>query len=130
MGVFDKVKGWLFEDDTDSQGREERDQEYEESESDNVRDYERDYQSAKSREGIDAFVILVKPEKFADVEEICRHVKEGRAVILNTENTVPEDKQRLIDFLSGVVMAKDGMIAKIYQNVYICSPKNIGVVEE
>ena len=28
------------------------------------------------------------------------------------------------------VKAKDGMIAKIYQNVFIVSPKNIGVIEE
>ena len=27
-------------------------------------------------------------------------------------------------------LAKDGMIAKIYQNVFIVSPKNIGVIEE
>ena len=49
---------------------------------------------------------------------------------MNTEKTIAADKQRLIDFLAGVAMAKDGMIAKIYQNVFIVSPKNIGVIEE
>ena len=48
----------------------------------------------------------------------------------NTENMTGEDKRRLIDFLSGVIMAMDGMIAKIYQNVFICAPKDIGVIEE
>ncbi len=73
---------------------------------------------------------MVKPFTFQDVEIVCKHLKHGRAVMLNTENMTGEDKRRLIDFLSGVIMAMDGMIAKIYQNVFICAPKDIGVIEE
>ena len=51
-------------------------------------------------------------------------------VIMCMEKADIKDRQRLIDFVSGVVMARDGMIAKIHPNVYLCTPKNIGVIEE
>ena len=73
---------------------------------------------------------MAKPVHFEEAEELCKYIKQGRAVLLNTEKMVPEDKQRTIDFPSGVVMAKDGTIAKIYQNVYICAARNIGIVEK
>ena len=120
MGLLDSVKGWLYDDET---------QEIE-TFPDDGSEYQKDYQDSKSVQGIDAFIIVEKPVHFMEAERISKHIKDGRAVIVNTENTVPEEKQRLIDFLSGVAMAKDGMIAKIYQNVFICAPKNIGVVGE
>ena len=50
--------------------------------------------------------------------------------MLSLEDMVPKDKQRLVDFISGVVMARDGLIAKVYNNVYVCAAKNIGIIDE
>ena len=121
MKIFDNLKNWLYDDD-ESEIEEERD--------DQDLDFQKDYQDGRNRKDIDSFIIVMKPFVFTDAQSVCDHIKQGRAVILNTENTAPEDKPRLIDFVSGVVMARDGMIAKIYQNVYLCSPENIGVIEE
>ena len=120
MGILETLKTWLFEPDPDTDDPIE--------DSDNG--YQRDYQTEDSIERINAFIIVAKPIHFEEVEELCKYIKQGRAVLLNTEKMVPEDKQRTIDFLSGVVMAKDGTIAKIYKNVYICAGRNIGIVEK
>ena len=65
-----------------------------------------------------------------DSVKICKQIKKGRAVMLSLEDMVPKDKQRLVDFISGVVMARDGLIAKVYNNVYVCAAKNIGIIDE
>ena len=120
MGLLEKIKGWIVAD--------ENEETYEEEE--NSESYQLDFQDVRTRKDLDAFIIVIKPFTFSDVEMVCKHLKNKRAVVINTENMTSEDKRRLIDFLSGVALAMDGMIAKIYQNVFICAPKNIGVIEE
>lgn len=120
MGLLEKIKGWIVAD--------ENEETYEEEE--NSESYQLDFQDVRTRKDLDAFIIVIKPFTFNDVEMVCKHLKNKRAVVINTENMTSEDKRRLIDFLSGVALAMDGMIAKIYQNVFICAPKNIGVIEE
>ena len=121
MGLLEKIKGWIVADETEET--------YEEEE-ENSESYQLDFQDVRTRKDLDAFIIVIKPFTFNDVEMVCKHLKNKRAVVINTENMTSEDKRRLIDFLSGVALAMDGMIAKIYQNVFICAPKNIGVIEE
>ncbi|MCR4633981.1 MAG: cell division protein SepF [Erysipelotrichaceae bacterium] len=120
MGLFETIKNWFIEEETDER--------YEDGEENDP--YQLDFQDSAAKKDIKAFIIVVKPFTFKDVEMVCKHLKRGRAVLLNTENMADEDKRRLIDFLSGVIMAMDGMIAKIYQNVFVCAPKDIGVIEE
>ena len=120
MNFIEQIKTWLFEPDPDTDDPIE----------DPDNGYQRDYQTENSVEGINAFIIVAKPVHSEEVEKLCKYIKQGRAVLLNFEKMVPEDKQRMRDFLSGVVMAKDGTIAKIYQNVYICAARNIGIVEK
>ncbi len=117
MGLIDTIKGWITE---PVDGETEPDGE----------GYQKDYQRTDNAEGIDAFLMVMNPEHFLEAETICNHIKQGRAVIMCMEKADIKDRQRLIDFVSGVVMARDGMIAKIHPNVYLCTPKNIGVIEE
>lgn len=120
MGIIETIKDWLFAPDTDPN----------DPIDDPEDDCTRDYQKGESIKGIDAFVVVIKPTGFNDVEQLCKHLKSGKAILLNTENMASGEKQRLLDFLSGVVMARDGTIARIYQNVYICASNNIGIIEE
>ena len=93
--------------------------------------YQRDYQgTALDRDDIDAFIMIFRPKRFTAIEEVCRYLRSGKAVIVNMEEASPEDAQRMIDYLSGVVMAKDGSITRIVRNIYMCTPNNIGVVEQ
>ena len=77
----------------------------------------------------DATIIIYKPSKYEEAESICNEIKAGKAVVMIMDDLSQEDKQRMLDFLSGVIMAKDGIITKIYHNVYMCSPSNIAILE-
>ena len=121
MEVFESIKKWLF--DPEDPDNPEPVNEPEDG-------YQRDFQTAENIQNLDAVIIVVKPKSFKDTVKICKQIKKGRAVMLSLEDMVPKDKQRLVDFISGVVMARDGLIAKVYNNVYVCAAKNIGIIDE
>lgn len=72
-------------------------------------------------------VILVKPEEFDNAATIASHYCKGETVILNLENTEKETARRVLDFLSGCAFALKGDISKAAKDVYIISPRDVGV---
>lgn len=73
-------------------------------------------------------VVLVKPERFDQVDEIADHLRDKQAVVLNLETTQKDVARRLVDFLSGCAYALDGKIKKIAISTYLITPYNVGVV--
>lgn len=121
MGFFDNIKNWIVDDEdpeTGNQNNSNRGQS----------EFQKDFQKEINIEDLDALILVAKPKTFKDAQKLCDQIKRGRAVMLNLSALVPEEKQRLIDFVSGVVMAQDGLVAKVYDNVYVCGPKNIGII--
>ena len=119
--IIKNFKKWLFETE---------DPENPETVNEPEDGYQRDFQTEENIQNLDAIIVVVKPKSFNDTVKICKQIKKGRAVMLSLEDMVPKDKQRLVDFISGVVMARDGLIAKVYNNVYVCAAKNIGIIDE
>lgn len=74
-----------------------------------------------------ANIVLFEPCNFDEAEEIGMHIKGRRACCINLHKMPLEYRQRIIDFLSGVVYGVDGSIKKVGENVILCSPKNLGV---
>lgn len=72
-------------------------------------------------------IVLFEPRNFDEAEEIGRHIKFKRACCINLHRMPTEYRQRVIDFLSGVVFGVDGTIKKIGENVILCSPNNLKV---
>lgn len=72
-------------------------------------------------------IVLFEPRNFDEAEEIGRHIKNKRACCVNLHKMPLEYRQRIIDFLSGVVYGVDGSIKKVGENVILCSPKNLQV---
>jgi len=72
-------------------------------------------------------IALFEPRNFDEAEEIGMHIKNHRACCVNLHRMPGEYRQRIIDFLSGVVYGVDGSIKKIGDNVILCSPKNLQV---
>ena len=72
-------------------------------------------------------IVLFEPRNFDEAEEIGMHIKKNRACCVNLHRMPSEYRQRIIDFLSGVVFGVDGSIKKIGDNVILCSPKNLQV---
>ena len=72
-------------------------------------------------------IVLFEPRNFDEAEEIGYHIKNKRACCVNLHRMPSEYRQRIIDFLSGVVYGVDGSIKKIGENVILCSPRNLQV---
>ena len=70
-------------------------------------------------------IVLFEPRNFDEAEEIGMHIKSKRACCINLHRMPSEYRQRIIDFLSGVVYGVDGSIKKVGENVILCSPKNL-----
>lgn len=73
-------------------------------------------------------VIIVRPEAFENAVAIADNLKEGKAVILNLENTDRDISRRLVDFLSGVAYATEGKIKQVAQHTFVIAPFNIDVL--
>ena len=119
MGIGDKIKEFIAPSEDDGE------LELSESEAQALSQYE----EPQSSGGISANtnIVLFEPRNFDEAEEIGRHIKLKRACCINLHRMPSEYRQRIIDFLSGVVFGVDGSIKKIGENVILCSPKNLQV---
>ena len=118
MGFGDKIKNFIAPEDEDEQ------LELSKEEAETVSPYEKTGSSSISA---DTNIVLFEPRNFADAEEIGHHIKNKRACCINLHRMPSEYRQRIIDFLSGVVYGVDGSTKKIGENVILCSPKNLQV---
>ena len=111
MGIINNLINWVL--DPEDPEIEESDRAKKDiSEITTNEEYTRDFQKEDNIKDLDAVIILAKPKSFKDVVVISDQLKKGRAVMLNLDDMVPEEKQRLVDFVSGVIMEEDGMIAR------------------
>ena len=70
-------------------------------------------------------MILVKAERYDDMQNIARHIKERRIVIVNFEDMPQEVAQRMVDFLSGAVFALDGVPKKVSGATFVFSSSQV-----
>lgn len=71
-------------------------------------------------------VVLVKPEVYTDAKQVADHLMNGKTVVINLENSTPETKRRILDFLTGVAYANKGAIKSVASLTYIITPHNVG----
>lgn len=123
MGIGDKIKEFIapVDDDDDDQV------ELSAQEAEAVSPYEKGTLQGSSKITADTNIVLFEPRNFDEAEEIGHHIKSKRACCVNLHRMPSEYRQRIIDFLSGVVYGVDGSIKKIGENVILCSPKNLQV---
>ena len=72
-------------------------------------------------------VCIMKPSTFADSQEICDMLLEGRAVVVNLEGFDPLEAQRIMDFISGCVYSINGRLHQISRYIFIFSPDSIDI---
>ena len=73
-------------------------------------------------------VVLVKPERYEEAAGIADNLNEKRTVVLNLEATSKDVARRLLDFLSGVAYANNGQIKRVANSTYIITPYNVDVM--
>ena len=120
MGFFDKVTNFVAPEVEDEL-------ELSKEEASALSAYEQAQNSSASSITADTNIVLFEPRNFDESEEIAYHIKKNRACCINLHRMPDEYKQRVIDFLSGVIFGVDGQIKKIGENVILCSPKKLQV---
>lgn len=124
MGFSDKIKEFISQPDFD----EEDDKlELSQSEAEAVSTYEKPTVEGSSAITANTNIVLFEPRSFEEAQEIAYHIKSKRACCINLHRMPSEYRQRIIDFLSGVVFGVEGSIKKVAENVILCSPKNLQV---
>ncbi len=121
MGFTDKIKEFIAPVDEESE------LELTEEEASTLSTYEQPKDASASKINSSTNIVLFEPRNFDEAEEIGRHIKNKRACCINLHKMPLEYRQRIIDFLSGVVYGVDGSIKKVGENVILCSPKNLQV---
>lgn len=72
-------------------------------------------------------VVIIKPEKYEDAQDICDQIKTKRPVVVNLENVEFPTAQRIMDFLSGTCYSLEGSIQRVANNIFIIAPENVEV---
>ena len=121
MGIGEKIKNFIAPEETDEE------LELTKEEAHVLSQYEQPQVEGASRITANANIVLFEPRTFEEAEEIGRHVKLKRACAVNLHRMPSEYRQRIIDFLSGVIYGVDGSIRKIGENVILCAPKTMPV---
>lgn len=75
-------------------------------------------------------VIISQPSTFDQSEEICDHLKAKKSIILNLEYVNKDIAKRIVDFVSGAVLALDGTIQKISNSIFLVAPHNYEITNE
>ena len=148
MGLFDKVKDVMFgeyvdEDDDDMMDddydeapsrfgrRREREREEEDDEPVARRALRRSSQPTPvvsvHNSNNQLQVVIKRPEKYEDSQDICDQLKVKKAVVVNLEKVEYPVAQRIMDFLSGACYSIDGSIQRVSSNIFIIAPDNVDV---
>ena len=122
MGITDKLKDFILPEEN-----EQEELELTKEEASALSQYEQAKDSSVSNITASTNIVLFEPRNFDEAEEIGHHIKMKRACCVNLHRMPNEYRQRVIDFLSGVVFGVDGSIKKIGEIVILCSPKNLQV---
>lgn len=72
-------------------------------------------------------VVVCEPTTFDEAQNIADNLKNRRQVVVNMENTPPELRQRITDFVSGTTYALDGHYHKLGDNIVLFAPSNVEI---
>ncbi len=70
-------------------------------------------------------VIVYKPTKYSDAEQIVKNLKMKKPVVVNIEDVEVELARKIFNFCSGAICALDGEMRKISKEIFILAPNNV-----
>lgn len=75
-------------------------------------------------------VVVSEPISFEEAQAIADNLKNRRQVVINLEQTPPEARQRIIDFISGTTYALDGHTQKLGDHIVLFAPSNVEITKD
>jgi len=70
-------------------------------------------------------VIIREPKDYSDAQNIADCLKESLPVFVNLQRVDKGQGRRIIDFLAGTVYAVDGVIQRVGNDLFLCTPRTI-----
>ncbi|MCL2884767.1 MAG: cell division protein SepF [Oscillospiraceae bacterium] len=131
MGLFDKLRNFIGDEDEDDAEMPDQNIEFvarEEKMQQQPEESRRNNKVVNIHATAQLQVVLVKPERFDDASAVADHLNAKRTVVLNLESANKDVSRRIIDFLSGVAYANDGQIKKVANCTFIITPYNVGIM--
>ncbi|MGI5912443.1 MAG: cell division protein SepF [Syntrophomonadaceae bacterium] len=75
-------------------------------------------------------VVVCEPDSFDEVQVMADHLKNRKQLIINFENTQPEEARRIIDFISGTTYALEGNSQQLGKNIFVFAPNNVEISKD
>ncbi len=72
-------------------------------------------------------IVMYKPKNLMDVQGLIDYLKRGEPAIINLNDIIEEDAQRMLDFVSGATYALSGNIHRIVTNIFLLSPEGVEI---
>lgn len=73
---------------------------------------------------MDFDIVFLMPEKFEDTKKIVEHIKQERIVHINLVNLDTQNRQRILDFISGAAFIQEARLVQPGEAVYCTVPLN------
>lgn len=70
-------------------------------------------------------VIIREPKDYSDAQNIADCLKESLPVFINLQRLDKGQGRRVIDFLSGTIYALDGVIQRVGNDLFLCTPNSV-----
>lgn len=70
---------------------------------------------------------VVKPQTIDEAKEIANQMIAGTTLILNLQALNEESAKEMLYFVSGVCHALEGNIEKVYESIFLYTPKHINI---
>lgn len=122
IGMLDRVKGWLFEEDDGSDGTV----------------VHADYHAGRKRKPSllslhstrEEEIFIRRPRSREDAP-ICADCLRARCpVVVNLKSLEPDTALRVFDFLAGVVYAIEGQMESVGDGIFLLTPKEVEIATE
>ncbi len=75
-------------------------------------------------------ILILEPRAFSESKTIVDCLIKGQGVIVNLQRVQKDQGKRIIDFLNGGLYALGGVIQKLNDEIFLCTPRNIKVKGE
>jgi cell division inhibitor SepF len=72
-------------------------------------------------------VVVMNPVRFEEATAAVQAVQQLKTVVLHLAGMEPEEAQRTIDFVSGVVFAMDGQSERLGETVFLFAPSLVTI---
>ncbi len=74
-------------------------------------------------------VVIMEPKEYEEVKTIADYLCNKFTIFLNLEQTDAEISTRILDFISGVAYANQGMVRRVAEKTFVATPFTVNLID-